>query len=142
MENTHIRHLTAEDGRELWILLTKRTAYAFGLDEHGYLQHRYWGKRLSLETDYGWPAAFGHWAFERAEGISQEEYPAWGDVNYNEPCIKATFDDGVRNVVLRYESFSISARQRTSNPHYLHDRCPLPPGCSPQIPDHPRVRPD
>ena len=109
MENPHIRHLVSADGHELWILLTEHTAYAFGLDENGYLQHRYWGKRLCLDSDYGWPSPHGQWAFERAEGISQEEYPAWGDVNYNEPCIKATFDDGVRNVVLRYDSFAISA---------------------------------
>ncbi len=129
MENMHIRHLVSEDGRVLWILLTEHTAYAFGLDEHGYLQHRYWGKRLSRDSDYGWPAAYGTWAFERTEGISQEEFPAWGDVNYSEPCIKATFADnadnvdcecrravrnvgvrnvGVRNVVLRYDSFSIT----------------------------------
>lgn len=102
-----ISAFTTKQGREAWQLKTKRTRYVFGLDEHGFLQHMYWGLSLAFETDYGEPACYGDWVHEREEGLSQEEFPAWGDLKFLEPCLKASFSDGVRAVVLAYDSFDI-----------------------------------
>lgn len=98
--NIHLFH-TSQD-RPVWIIESQRTAYVFGLDQHGYLQHMYWGTRLINDTDYGEPGPFPARG-DRPEGRSQEEFPVWGDLNFNEPCLKATFADGVRGMALEYE---------------------------------------
>ncbi|KPV52928.1 hypothetical protein SE17_12610 [Kouleothrix aurantiaca] len=35
-----------------WVLETRSTAYALGLNPAGLLTHRYWGPRLPLPEDY------------------------------------------------------------------------------------------
>lgn len=103
-----IEHSGSQE-KPLWILTTARMAYVFGVDAHGYLQHIYWGPKLLATTDYGDAQPFGSWGHERPAGISAEEFPAWGDLNFNEPCLKATYSDGVRNALLQYDSFEIDA---------------------------------
>lgn len=98
-----IRHESSQSGCPIWVLQTARTAYVFGVDRFGWLQHMYWGARLLADSDYGEPSpALERFSFERDAGISQEEFPAWGDIKYQEPCLKASFADGVRAVFLRY----------------------------------------
>ena len=44
-----------------------------------------------------------HLPFEPPEGpTARYKYPAWGGMYYREPCLKATFGDGVRDVRLVY----------------------------------------
>lgn len=97
-----IRAIEPVPGAPTWILQTDQTAYVFGLDPLGRLAHLYWGPRLPHVNDYGTPRADHFWPFERVHGAAAEEYTAWGDVNYFEPGIKATFADGVRAVELTY----------------------------------------
>ncbi|MBE2238972.1 MAG: alpha-galactosidase [Caldilineaceae bacterium] len=101
---------TSPAGQAIWVLEGERTAYAFGLDRFGCLQHMYWGPRLRAASDYGEPSpALERFAHERVAGVSQEEYPAWGDIKYLEPCLKVAFADGVRSAMLRYAKAAILA---------------------------------
>jgi alpha-galactosidase len=87
-----------------WILETRRTAYAFGLNKAGLLTHRYWGARLPYPDDYPSPPNPIPWAsFNNPSHLTPEEYPGYSDMKFIEPCLKVTLPDGVRNVVLRYE---------------------------------------
>jgi alpha-galactosidase len=104
--NSAIRYFETAQGRSVWVLQTARTAYALGLDQFGFLQHMYWGARLINDTDYGEPGPFAARG-DRFQGCSQEEFPVWGDLNFNEPCLKATFADGVRGTVLEYDTYAV-----------------------------------
>ncbi|MFC4778798.1 alpha-galactosidase [Paenibacillus sp. GCM10023252] len=102
-----------EDARS-WVLETDLTAYVLGISERGHLLHAYYGSKLPYDADYP-PAADGHgWgSFNSAEDRNPEEYMAWGGIRYAEPCLKATFADHVRDVVLQYDLFSIEGNQLT-----------------------------
>ena len=85
-----------------WVLSTYRTAYVFGLSSNGRLQHLYWGELLPYTTDYpGLGRPLSSVALKGGT-LTGEEYPAWGGFLYTEPCLKVTFADGVRDLVLSY----------------------------------------
>ena len=91
-----------------WVLETKSAAYSFGLNKAGLLAHTYWGKKLPYPEDYPQPIDSEGWAsFNGAAHLTPEEYPAYAGTSYIDPCLKATFADGVRDVVLRFESAEI-----------------------------------
>jgi alpha-galactosidase len=86
-----------------WVLETRTTAYAFGLNADGLLAHRYWGERLPYSGDYPPAPSPGGWAsFNNPPQLTPEEYPGYGEMKFIEPCLKVTFHDGVRDVVLKY----------------------------------------
>ncbi|HEV2656376.1 MAG TPA: alpha-galactosidase, partial [Ktedonobacteraceae bacterium] len=88
-----------------WILETRQTGYALGLNSAGRLVHRYWGVRLPYAPDYPAAADPGPWAsFNAPTQRALEEYPAYAGASYVDPCLKATFADGVRDVVLRLDA--------------------------------------
>lgn len=88
----------------LWILETNQTAYAFGLDSDGRLVNCYWGERLLSIDDYPQPALPSRWSsFNDAGQLAREEYPAETGLKYIEPCFKASYADGIRDTVLRFE---------------------------------------
>lgn len=87
-----------------WILETRTTAYALGLNDAGVLAHRYWGARLPYAEDYPAAPNPGGWvSFNGPSQLTPEEYPGYAGLTYIEPCLKVTFDDGVRDVVLRFD---------------------------------------
>ncbi|CAG0927386.1 alpha-galactosidase [Thermoflexales bacterium] len=87
-----------------WILETAHTGYAIGLNQAGMLTQRYWGERLPRSEDYPPAIDSDGWASFNGPGqIVPEEYPAHGGAKYTEPCLKATFADGVRDVVLKFD---------------------------------------
>jgi alpha-galactosidase len=92
-----------------WVLETRATSYAFGLNQAGLLAHRYWGPRLPRIEDY--PPAPDPWQFGALNNppnqLTPEEYPAYGGVNFVAPCLKVTFADGVRDLVLRFDSAEV-----------------------------------
>src|SRR5262249_35674923 len=91
-----------------WILETARSAYVFGVNQNGLLTHRYWGPRLPTIDDV--PAAVNpiSWAsFDMPAHLTPQEYPAYGEMDFTEPCLKVTFADGVRSAILRFESADI-----------------------------------
>jgi alpha-galactosidase len=91
-----------------WILETQESGYCFGINQAGLLVHSYWGARLADAEDYPPPADPHGWAsFNGPEHLTPEEYPGYGGMKYNEPCLKVTFADGVRDVVLRFASAEV-----------------------------------
>ena len=91
-----------------WILETAHTAYAFGLTEAGLLAHRYWGERLPARGDYPPVVNSEGWAsFNGPSEVTPLEYPGYAGSAYVEPCLKITFADGVRDVVLGYSSSEV-----------------------------------
>ena len=95
-------------GAAFWILETKHTAYAFGLNSQGLLLHTYWGAKLPRVEDYPAPGESNGWsAFSGAADILTEEYPAYAGNKYIEPCLKLEFSDGVRDTVLQFASSQV-----------------------------------
>ncbi len=93
-----------------WVLETRETSYALGLNQAGLLAHRYWGMKLPRLDDY--PPTVDPWGWASFNGPAQlvmEEYPGYAGMKYIDPCLKVTFADGVRDVVLRFESAEISS---------------------------------
>jgi len=99
---------------QYWILETRNCAYAFGINSARILENTCWGKRLKNRTDYPTPPESEGWAsFNGPTQVLQEEYPAYGGMCYHEPCLKIAFEDGVRDVVLHYDS------EKTINNHLV-----------------------
>ncbi len=108
-----------------WILETRTTAYAFGLNEAGLLTHCYWGQRLTQPGDYPQPVNPMNWAsFSGSAHLTPEEYPAYAGTKFIDPCLKITFPDGVRDVVLRFDSADITEND-TLSIHLKDDHYPL-----------------
>ena len=100
-----VRFLPAQ---KLWVLETDRTTYVLGINEQNSLQNLYWGKRLWRDEDLA-PAHTQreNASFDSRETNTNEEYPAWGGLRFNEPCVKITLADGTRDLVLGYISHEI-----------------------------------
>ncbi|MGA2137142.1 MAG: alpha-galactosidase [Bryobacteraceae bacterium] len=94
--------------KKLWVLDTDRTSYVLGINEEKSLQNVYWGKKLLRDDDLA-PAhtAPEHASFDSRETMSNEEYPGWGGIRFNEPALKVTLADGTRDLVLNYVSHEI-----------------------------------
>jgi alpha-galactosidase len=93
---------------QYWILETNKTAYAFGINEAGLLVHSYWGSKLTALADYPAPLSPNEWAsFNKPSQLTTEEYTGSEDMKFNEPAIKLSYADGVRDVRLRYTSDTI-----------------------------------
>ncbi|HUD99731.1 MAG TPA: alpha-galactosidase [Bryobacteraceae bacterium] len=94
--------------KKLWVMETDRTSYVLGINEQNSLQNVYWGKKLLRDDDLA-PAhtAPEHASFDSRETMTNEEYPGWGGLRYNEPCVKVTLTDGTRDLVLGYVSHEI-----------------------------------
>jgi len=91
-----------------WALETRATGYALGVNRAGLLAHRYWGARLPYPDDYpAAPSPTGWATFNGAAQRTPEEYPAYNDLKYIDPCLKVTFADGVRDVWLRVEGADV-----------------------------------
>ncbi len=98
--------------QDRWIPETDHTGYAFGLNNVGLLANAYSGERLSDCPAAPIPSIC---PFEPQSHLTREEYPAHGGVKYTDPCFKLKFADGVRDVVLRFDSCETRAhRARTA----------------------------
>jgi alpha-galactosidase len=96
------------ESRKIWLLTTRDSSYAMGVDPDGSLQHLYWGAPL-WRTDDLPAAAVPHElsSFDPPAMLAREEFPAWGGTRYYEPALKVTRADGGRDVVLRYASHQV-----------------------------------
>jgi len=105
-----------------WVLETATTGYALGLNQAGLLVHRYWGARLKAPDDYPAAPNPGSWsAFNNPAQRTPEEYPGYEDIKFIDPCLKVTFADGVRNVVLRFDSAEVRAGEPPELRIHLRD---------------------
>ena len=100
-----------DEERRLWALQGSGATYGLAVDEEGRLRHLCFGPPLprleDLDRTDEISSPLGRESFfpwESPGGPNERyEYPAWGGMYYHEPCLKATFDDGVRDVRLVYE---------------------------------------
>src|SRR5450432_1167477 len=105
-----------------WLLETQTTAYALGFNEAGRLTHRYWGTRLPYPEDYPSASNPGGWAsFNGPAHLTPEEYPGYGGLSYVDPCLKVTFADGVRDLVLQLDPAKQASFTQTELTIHLHD---------------------
>jgi alpha-galactosidase len=110
-----IQVIETRQNEPLWILETRKTAYAFAWNRQQRLENVYWGAKLAYPTDYlPKPLAFdplGNWNFARN---THEEFPVWGDYKFNEPCLKVRYSDGVRAGLLDYVSAAITGSENVA----------------------------
>lgn len=93
-----------------WVLETRSTAYALGINQSSMLVHRYWGEKLFSQADYPPPPNLPGWvSFNGPAQLNPEEYPAYGGPSYIDPCLKVTYHDGVRDAVLKFISAELIA---------------------------------
>jgi alpha-galactosidase len=105
-----------------WVLETQATAYVLGVNDAGRLTHRYWGARLPYLEDYPPATNSGGWAsFNGPAHLTQEEYPAYGGLSYVDPCLKVTFADGVRDLVLQMDPNRQEASAQNTLTIYMRD---------------------
>ena len=90
-----------------WILETQSTGYAIGLNRAGLLTHRYWGARLPRLQDYPATLDSPGYSFNSPAHLTPEEYPGYEDIKFVDPCLKVTFADGVRDLVLQFDSAEV-----------------------------------
>jgi alpha-galactosidase len=122
-----------DEERRLWALQSGGATYAMAVDEDGRLRHRYFGpplprlEDLARTDELSSPLGREHFfPWESPEGPNERyEFAAWGGMYYHEPCLKATFDDGVRDVRLVYERHETRGYEETPelvvtlrDPHY------------------------
>ena len=84
-------------------------SYAFGINARGELQQIYWGGRVAPTDAFPRAVAMREWAsFDDSYTNTPQEYAGWGAGLYVEPALKITFADGNRDLVLHYDSHSVS----------------------------------
>jgi alpha-galactosidase len=100
--------------KKVFLLHAGEQSYAFGVNERGELQSIFWGAQLKSIADIP-PAKVGPdvASFDGSTTTTPQEYPGWGSVLYTEPAIKATFEDGNRDLVLHYVSHKIEGDELT-----------------------------
>jgi alpha-galactosidase len=90
---------------KVWVLNTERTSYVMGVNERDELQSLYWGERIQSDRDVSRAHTNpGEASFDTSQTKTNAEYPGWGGTYYNEPCLKVTLANGVRDLVLKYIS--------------------------------------
>ncbi|MBE7217073.1 MAG: alpha-galactosidase [Caulobacteraceae bacterium] len=87
--------------------------YALGVDAHGYLQPLYWGPSLSAGDPLEARAFKEVTGFDPAGLVTPQEFPGQGEGLVTEPGLKAAFEDGVRDVVLKFRHAEVSGETLT-----------------------------
>ncbi len=88
--------------RRLWVLEGERSAYVLGLSPSGTVVQTYFGEKLPFLSDYPDPELVSEYPYTLGSELYQESYMGWGKALFNEPCLKALFEDGVRDVKLTF----------------------------------------
>jgi alpha-galactosidase len=85
-------------------------SYVFGVNSRGELQQLYWGGRLASSDHF--PQAVpmpARASFDSSYTNTPQEYAGWGAGLFVEPALKVTFADGNRDLVLHYDSHTLTA---------------------------------
>lgn len=83
------------------------SSYVFGINEKGAVQHLYWGKPVAAAECADLLKIRHHSSFDADLNRTLEEYGGWGGSHYAEPCLKVKFNDGVRDLKLKYSGYEI-----------------------------------
>lgn len=84
-------------------------SYVFGVNQRSELQQMYWGGRIAADDPVGSASVQREWAsFDTSYTNTPQEYAGWGSGLFVEPALKVTFADGVRDLVLHYESHELT----------------------------------
>ena len=92
---------------DVFLLNTKSTSYAFGVDDRGLIRHLYWGKRIDSVEELEIPQLTEVSTNDPVFEITKEEFPVHGGLRYKEHCLKATFADGTRELVYQYCGYDV-----------------------------------
>lgn len=92
--------------RNIWVLECLNTAYVIGVTPEGTIHHIYFGEKLPFLSDYPNSTTGAQYPFTFGNNIYAEEYLAWSGAKYSEPCLKVTYQDQVRDVLLKYDSYT------------------------------------
>src|ERR1035438_2083601 len=80
-------------------------SFVWGVNARGELQQVYWGGRLGASDAFPVAVAKQEWAsFDSSYTTTPQEYAGWGGGLFIEPALKITFVDGIRDLVLHYQS--------------------------------------
>ena len=93
--------------KNIFMLQTNKSSYAFGIDSIGLVRHLYWGARVELAEDFEMPELVEVSTNDPVPEITPEEFPAYGGLRYKEYCLKANFADKTREVILQYQEYEI-----------------------------------
>ena len=91
----------------VFLLSTRSTSYAFGIDDQGLVRHLYWGKKLPSAEELELPQLTEVSTNDPVYEITREEFPVYGGLRYKEHCLKATFADGTRELVYQYCGYDV-----------------------------------
>lgn len=83
------------------------SSYVFGINEKGAVQHLYWGKPVVAAECADLLKIRHHSSFDADLNRTLAEYGGWGGSHYAEPCLKVKFNDGVRDLKLKYSGYEI-----------------------------------
>ena len=98
---------------KLFSLETRGMSYLFALDSRGLLRHLYWGKKISRMEDFILEEITEISSNDSWSDMTREEYTPWSGLRYKEPCLKAQFKDGTRDVVLEYQDYAVNGNLLT-----------------------------
>lgn len=91
----------------IFLLSTKSTSYAFGVDDRGLVRHLYWGKRIPSADELEMPELTEVSTNDPVFQITPEEFPVHGGLRYKEHCLKVTFADGTRELAYQYCGYDV-----------------------------------
>lgn len=102
--------ITFDDDLEVFAIYTENTTYAFQLREQRPL-HLFWGEGHLLPADLPIDEQVASHRHEESVRVERhkEEFAAAGGYQFGQPSLKVQFEDGVRDLDLRFSSWSSEA---------------------------------
>ena len=100
-----------DEAKRIFWLETQNTVYAMQITQENMLCHLYWGRTPGSVEDLPTVEEFNARYHAGPDGRWFQEYPGWGHRFFNMHALKATFEDGTRNLYLRYESHRINGEE-------------------------------
>lgn len=97
--------------KNVFALQSKNNSYVFGIDNMGLVRHLYWGSKIENVDDFDIPTLVEVSTNDPVYEITKEEFPVYGSLRYKEHCLKASFIDGCREVVYRYEGHQVEGNE-------------------------------
>lgn len=100
--------IEVSENKDVFLLSTNSTSYAFGVDDQGLLRHLYWGRKLTSVADLEMPPLTEVSTNDPVFEITREEFPVHGGLRYKEHCLKVIFADGTRELVYQYCGYDVT----------------------------------